>query len=149
MTKGKPWDINETRKLRQLLEEGKTIDEIAHSMVKTRDAVVQKMFDLDLKEKKVTAKLSIFSSSLRTGKSDELPSIEEALKTLNAALLALDQPGLDKSEILRLRSIISGIKIYKEIFSDYLDYRGLEMRLVELEAKYDALVKKSKANAPA
>jgi hypothetical protein len=49
--------------------------------------------------------------------------------------------------VLRLRGIIAGVKIYKEIFADYLDYRGLEERLVELEGKYESLVKKSQANA--
>jgi len=43
---------------------------------------------------------------------------------------------LDQAETLRLRSIISGIKIYKKIFADYLNYRELEDRLIELEEKY-------------
>ena len=49
MTKGKPWDINEVRQLRQLVGEGKGIDEISRVMVKTLDAIRQKVFDLDLK----------------------------------------------------------------------------------------------------
>jgi hypothetical protein len=74
---------------------------------------------------------------------EDLPSIEEALKTLNNALKALETPGLDQAETLRLGKIIQGVKIYKEIFADYLDYRGLEIRLIELEGKYAALVKKA------
>ena len=35
MTKGRPWDINEERRLRDLVEEGKGIDEISRIMVKT------------------------------------------------------------------------------------------------------------------
>ena len=48
LVKGKPWDINEERQLRQLVEEGKTVDAICKMMVKTHDAVAQKMFDLKL-----------------------------------------------------------------------------------------------------
>ena len=49
MTKGKPWDIEEIRMLQRLVEEGKSVDDICKLMVKSRDAVVQKMFDLKLK----------------------------------------------------------------------------------------------------
>ncbi len=143
MVKGKPWDIDEIRQLRQLVGEGKSVEEISHTMVKTLDSIKQKMFDLKLKEKRVTSDVTVFSST-HQNLPEELLSVEDALKKLVAALTALEQPGLDHSEVLRLRGIITGIKIYKEIFADYLDYRGLETRLVELEAKYAALVK----NAP-
>ena len=51
MTKGKPWDINEVRWLKQLVDEGKSFDELAKTMVKTDDAIRQKVFDLGLKVK--------------------------------------------------------------------------------------------------
>ena len=146
MVKGRPWEINEIRQLRQLVDEGKNVEEISRLMVKTLDSIKQKMFDLKLKEKRVDGGASVFSSSLKLP--EELPSIETALKKLSAALSALETSGLDQSEVLRLRGIIAGVKIYKEIFADYLDYRGIEERLVELEGKYESLVKKSQANAP-
>jgi hypothetical protein len=138
--KGRPWDINEERQLRQLVEEGKSVEEISRIMVKTEDSIKQKMFDLKLKEKRVGGGKAVFSSS-NLKLPEELPSVEEALKTLSAALKALETPGLDQAEVLRLRSIISGVKVYKEIFADYLDYRGLEERLVDLEGKYASLTK--------
>lgn len=49
MVKGKPWNIKEEQRLRQLIEEGKSVDVICKIMIKTRDAVAQKMFDLKLK----------------------------------------------------------------------------------------------------
>ena len=140
MVKGRPWEINEIRQLRQLVDEGKNVEEISRLMVKTLDSIKQKMFDLKLKEKRVDGGASVFSSSLKLP--EELPSIETALKKLSAALSALETSGLDQSEVLRLRGIIAGVKIYKEIFADYLDYRGLEERLVELEGKYESLIKK-------
>jgi hypothetical protein len=72
----------------------------------------------------------------------ELPTVEDELKVLSAALKALEQPGLEQSETLRLRSIIQGVRIYKDLFADYVDYRGIEMELVELRTKYEDLVKK-------
>jgi len=38
---------------------------------------------------------------------------------------------LGQGEILRLRGIISGVKTYKELLENYLDYRGLEVELLE------------------
>jgi hypothetical protein len=143
MTKGKPWDISEIRQLRELVEEGKSVEEISRIMVKTLDSIKQKMFDLKLKEKRVHCGTAVFSSSLELPK--DLPSIEESLRTLSAALKALETPGLDQSEVLRLRGIISGIKIYKEIFADYLNYSELERRLAELERKY---AERSKSKKP-
>jgi hypothetical protein len=65
------------------------------------------------------------------------------LKTLAAALKGLETPGLDKCEVLRLRGIIAGAKVYKELLADYMDYRGLEVELMEWREKYAELAKKS------
>ena len=43
----------------------------------------------------------------------ELPSVEMTLKTLAAAFKALEKPGLEKSDVLRLRGTIIGCKVYK------------------------------------
>jgi len=148
MTKGKPWDIEEERQLRVLFEEGKNVDQIAKVMVKTRDAVLNKIYDLGLKrEEENKAHGRRLSSSFQLPK--ELPSVEEALKKLAAALKELEQPGLAQSEVLRLRSIISGVKVYKEVFADYFDYCELEQRLMELERKYAESAKNKKPTADA
>ena len=73
---------------------------------------------------------------------EDLPSVKDQLKVLSAALKELETPGLEQSEVLRLRSIIQGVKIYQELFVDYVDYRGIEAELVELRGKYEDLVKK-------
>jgi hypothetical protein len=72
----------------------------------------------------------------------ELPSVEEALKKLSAALNALETPGLEKSEVMRLRAIIQAVKVYKELLTDYMNYRGLEVELMELSKKYEQLTSK-------
>jgi hypothetical protein len=86
LVKGKPWDIADERQLRQLVEEGKTVDSICKIMIKTKDAVAQKMFDLKLrcvKEEKtaVSGKKTIFSSS-KLNLPKDLPNVEETLQIL-------------------------------------------------------------------
>ena len=78
----------------------------------------------------------------------ELPSIEEELKTLVASLQRFETPNLDKIDVLRLRGIIQGVKVYQELIADYVDYRGFEIELLEWRAKYAELAKKS-PNPPA
>lgn len=73
-----------------------------------------------------------------------MPSVEEALKVLVATVNQLDVPGLRYDETQRLRTIINGVKTYKELFADFLNYKELENRIVELEAKYSELVAKTK-----
>jgi hypothetical protein len=92
LVKGRPWEINEIRQLRQLVDEGKSVEEISRLMVKTLDSIKQKMFDLKLKEKRVDGGTSVFSSSLKLP--EELPSVEESLKKLSAALSALERLAL-------------------------------------------------------
>ena len=47
--KGKPWDIEEIRQLRKLVDEGKGFEELSKIMVKSDDSIRQKVFDLELK----------------------------------------------------------------------------------------------------
>ena len=149
MVKGKPWDINEERQLRQLVEEVKIVDTICKIMIKTKDAVAQKMFDLKLKcvkEEKtaVSGKKTIFSSS-KLNLPKDLPNIEETLQILGAALLKSAEAGLDKDEVQRLQVVPTLAETYKDAFAEYLDYRGIEARLDKLEANYVALEKKPRS----
>lgn len=146
MTKGKPWPDDDEKSLKAWYTSGTTnLGVLAFSLDGryTEEAIRQKLIKLGLIKQQQSAANCCCSSELDLP--NEMPSVEEALKTLCAALKALETPGLDKSEVLRLRSIISGIKTYKELFVDYLDYRGLEQRLIELEGKYSALVKTKKS----
>jgi hypothetical protein len=148
--KGKPWEINEVRQLKQLVEEGKSIEEISKIMVKTLDSIRQKVFDLDLKVKIVKEKRQpvfpqkkqgFFSSKLELPA--DLPTVEEALQILAAALRKGAEAGLSKDEVGRLQVVATLAKTYKELFADYVDYRGIEAELVGLSEKYEALAKKT------
>jgi hypothetical protein len=133
--KGKPWTVAEEKQLREMVQAKKSLVVMSEFFGKSPESVKQKIRRLGLKV--------VVRQIVHTTTSNELPSVEEALKTLNYALEMLKTSGLDQSETLRLRSLIQGVKIYMEKFADYLDYRGLEIRLIELEGKYAALVKKA------
>jgi hypothetical protein len=61
-----------------------------------------------------------------------LPSVEEKLRVLDAALVALEQPGLRAAEVSRLHNIIQGVKVYQQLFADFVNYRELETEILEL-----------------
>ncbi len=75
---------------------------------------------------------------LKINITDPLPSVEDKLRVLNAALVALEQPGLCKSEISRLKTIIQGVKDYQKLFADYVRYRDLETEVLELRRQLAA-----------
>jgi len=76
----------------------------------------------------------------------ELPTIENVMKRVSSALSALEQPGNDKREIIRLRCFILGIKLYKKMFADFVHYREIETELVDLRQKYQEIAKRAKDN---
>lgn len=146
MTKGTPWPVDDERKLKEWFKSGITDFGVLSSSFNAKyspEGVRQKLMSLGLLEEQQQRKnVSCCSSKLVLPA--ELPSVEETLKTLSAALKALETPGLEKSEVLRLRGIISGCKTYKELFADYVDYRGLEAELLDLRERYAQLAEKAK-----
>jgi hypothetical protein len=131
MTKGKAWTIQEEKQLKQMLNANKSVREIANELRKTPDCIHMKMSRLGLKEV-VVENTQTPSTTNKLILPAELPSIEEQLKVLSAALKALTEPGLNQYETLRLRAIIQGVKAYKELFEEYIDYRGIESEVAEL-----------------
>ena len=126
----------------KLLAESKSVAVISNVLGKTQDSVRMKIARLGLEE--VVHGEKNMRSSSTNAKSvlpAELPSIEEELKVLVAALKALETDGLDKSEVLRLRGIVACAKVYKELLGDYIDYRDIEAELVELSGEYAELAK--------
>jgi len=116
--KGKAWTVEEEQKLRELMKSGDSHEKIAAILGKTTEAVRQKIIKLKLEEQQ--QKISSCSSS-KLDAEGELQSVEEALKLLNGALKALDDPGLGKTEILRFRTIIQGARIYMDVLADYIE----------------------------
>jgi hypothetical protein len=141
--KGKPWTVDEEKRLRRFLEAKDPLDVIAAKLKKSPEAVRKKIERLGLE---VVDPKAYRTTTLEIPK--ELPTVEEALKILAGALKAATHPGLDKVEVQRLQTVATLARTYKDLFSDYVDYRGIERELIELRAKYEDLVKKTQNPAP-
>jgi len=142
--KGKPWTREEEKQLRELRSQGCKVSEIAVAMGKSEEAVMKKLQRIGLKV--VQQRDSNWTTSSTVASEivvpEELYSVEEALGMLAGAMKALQTPGLSKTEVMRLRSLIQAASVYQVKFAEYLDYRGIEKKLVELERKYHDLVRR-------
>ena len=149
MTKGKSWSTEDEKKLKDWIEMGVSLNSMVFNFEGkyTKNAIYQKMIDMGLEEKEKPTRHTS-SIGLKQYLPDELPSVETALKTLTAALKTLETPGLKQEEIHRLKTIINGIKIYKELVADYIDYRSLEAELVEANKQNAELIKKMQITKP-
>ena len=58
--------------------------------------------------------------------------------------MALEQPGIDRKEIMRLKSVIQGLKMYKDYFADYMHYRKIEIEVVKLRKEFEEQNSKAK-----
>ena len=128
--RGKAWTVEEEKQLKQMLQEGKSVRVIARVLGKTRDCVRMKIARLGLNvvvhpksQPRTTTKLAL---------PEDLPSVGDQLKVLAAALDELKNPDLEQNDVLRLRTVIQGVKTYKDLFVDYVNYRALEQKVEEL-----------------
>lgn len=142
MPKGKPWKADEEAKLREYVQAGHSVRSIAAKLGKTSNAIYLKCRRLGLRVKEEDTLSHIASSSVQLP--EELPSVEEALKILAGALKAASRPGLDWVEVQRLRVVTTLARTYKKLLADYIGYRQIEAKLLELEAKYAKLAEKAK-----
>lgn len=133
MTKGIPWQVEEEVQLKKLLEAKTPIDVIAQTLKRTPTAIILKCQRLGLVPSDQVTKATLPLP-------DELPSVEETLKELAGALRAAKEPELNKVEVQRLQAIATLARTYKEILADYLNYREVEAKLNDMEAKYAALL---------
>src|SRR4030042_2970695 len=157
--RGKPWSVDEERQLSRLVEESRNSDEISRIMGKSRSSVRAKLFNLGLSSVVVTAgvgsavvvaaattslapDVACLPTSASVGVAVDLklparlPSVEEELKVLAAAVEALRQPGLNRSEISRLHKVNQGAKAYQELFAKFVNYHGLETEVLELRRQF-------------
>jgi hypothetical protein len=141
--KGKQWSVEKEKQLRALVEDGKSLREISVELEKSPEAVRAKIKRLGLEVDKQQATDSRSSTS-NVILPEELISAEDALKMLVGALKMACTPGLSKVEVQRLQVVATLARTYSEKLTEYLDLRGLEQRLFELEGKYAELAKKTK-----
>jgi hypothetical protein len=146
--RGKQWTAEEEKQLEELVAARKPVGVIAESLGKSSESVRVKVKRLGL----VVVDQVSFQRSTTTTSFElpmVLPSIETTLKKLVAAMNALETPGLSKNEIARLRSIIQAVSVYQVKIAEYMDYRGIEAKLVDLDEKYARLVREKGENSKA
>lgn len=138
MPKGKPWSKAEVEKLHRLLKEKEPWKVIAAELNRKVDAVKIKAKRLGLE---VVVAPPLPSTTTTDDLPDELPSIQEVLEVLAKVLKALDQPGLEMSEIQRLQAMVATIRTYESMVANFVHYREIEKNMVKMEAKYVRLIK--------
>jgi len=143
--KGKPWTVEQEKQLRELVDSRDSLEVIASKIGKSRAAIKMKMRRLGL-EVVVQKPTDSRTTTSNVVLPKELVSAEDALKMLVGALKMACTPGLSKVEVQRLQVVANLARIYSEKLQEYLDLRGLEQRLFELEGKYAELAKKAKGN---
>jgi len=145
MPKGKPWTAQEEAELKRLIDEGQPLDVMAARLGKSKQAIRRKAERLGLEVVGQARRQCTTTSGIKLPA--ELPSVEEALKILAGALRAASEPGLDRVEVQRLQVVATLARTYKELLADYIGYRHIEAKLVELEAKYVKLAEKAEGDA--
>jgi transposase-like protein len=135
------WSAQEEQELLEAYKQGVSVEALAQKYRRSPEAVKMKLKRLGLDV--VAAKLDI------TGQlniPNELPSLEEVLKIVAAAIMKACEPGLGKTELQRLDVIATLYKAYAAGLEQYVGYKKIEAKLLELEKKYAILAEKAKGS---
>ena len=139
MTRGLPWTVEEENLLKKFVVAKTPLDVIAATLGRQAPAILVKCQRMGLP---ISGQVTAAAIPLPA----ELPSVEETLKKLAGALDAASAPGLSKVEVQRLQVVATLARAYKEILADYINYREIEAKLNDMEAKYAALLQSKAEN---
>ena len=53
---------------------------------------------------------------------------------------------MSKTEVMRLRALIQSAAVYQVRIAEYMDYRRIEAKLIDLDEKYERLVRERRKN---
>ena len=135
------WTELDEKQLQDLVADRKSIDEIAVALRRSPEAIFMKLTRLgmaipqrssvEFAANKVTESATTTTPmpKLEIAKLEELPTGNEAIGLLWAALRRLQKPDVSKDEAKKLRLIIQGAKSYIHLEADYL----LRIRRIESE----------------
>ena len=137
MPKWKKWTTQQEQELIRLFQKETSIETLAEKYRRTPRAIRTKLkrlgLDLAAHKIEVTGPFEI---------PEELPSLEEVLKVVAAAINKACQSGIGKTELQRLDTIATLYKAYAAGLEQYVSYRKIEAKLLELEKKYAELTGK-------
>ena len=129
MPKGKPWTKEQEKQLKIMVDSGKSLEDIAKKLGKTKQSVRHKIQRLGLKVEEGRYEKTECPSSSNLVIPSDLPSIEMQLRVLAGAIDELQKDDLNKTDVMRLGRLIAGVKNYSELFPKYVDYRGIEQKV--------------------
>ena len=142
MHKWKRWNKKDIELLKQLAKEGQKWEVIAAELGRSVEAVQKKAnrlgVDVVVCPPPPSLQTTTTSAKLET---KELITVQRALEILAAALEKSVNPGLDSIEIQRLNAVSTLARTYENLFARFMQYKEIEKRVVELEAKYARLAK--------
>jgi hypothetical protein len=133
-------ELNE-KQLQDLVANNRSIDEIAAVLKRSPEAIFMKLTRLGVaipqksSVENMANKVTEFATTttpmpkLEIAKLEELPTGNEAIGLLWAALRRLQEPDVSKDEAKKLRLVIQGVKSYIHLEADYL----VRMRRIESE----------------
>ena len=126
------WTIKEEQQLRELVEQGKSIQELSSVFNRSPEALIMKLKRMSLSvpplEKysaknggnKVTTSATTTTPKLEPVEFEELPSPNMAMGLLWAAVRRLQNPDVGREEAKKLRLILQGVKSYIHLDADYV-----------------------------
>jgi IS30 family transposase len=148
MPKWRRWRKKDADLLQKLAKEDKSWEDIAKELGRSVEAVQKKARRLGVDV--VVHSLHESQTTTTTAElvmPEELISVEESLKKLVAAMIKLEEP-LSKTDVMRLRTLIQSCNIYQMRLAEYIKYRMIEERLLEMERKYTRLAQKLGVKLP-
>jgi len=143
---GKLWTAQETAQLRELWEQTHDLNSIAEAMNKSVEAVRMKLKRLGLRdddqlqEQRSTTRESVLPVDIMTH--------EEVLKILAGAIARLQQPDLEKREVMQLRVLADMAKTYDSLLEKFERWVEVEAKILEMEKRLNELQKGKAADAP-
>lgn len=142
------WIAQEEKQLINMVKEGEALEDIATALGRTPDAISMKLKRMDLpvpprkksRAKSAENKVTINATTTTTPKpkpikmAKDLISPEEALKMWLGCVKRLNEPGCTPQDVKRIRLILTSLKGYIIVCSDYYErIRTVELKMEQLK----------------
>lgn len=134
------WSREEENALRTMVEQGKPIEEICKVFHRSLEAIRLKIRRLGLEPpvSRKTASDKVTTASTTTTRpikmAKDLISPEEALKMWLGCVKRLNEPGCTPQDVKRIRLILTALKGYIIVCSDYYErIRTVELKMEQLK----------------
>lgn len=144
MAKKYYWTRKEEIKLRELWKSGVTDFEVLAKELERKPLGVKKKLQ---RMGVVVSTRKIQRTTTTVPLSKDLLTHEQALKILTGALQLLQQPGQDKLELQRLRTLVMALQTYDSVLEKFEKWIEIEERLLEMGKKIEKLARAQKVSS--